>query len=196
MTGHGSRLAATASMLPRAAVICCTCAMKVTVLLADKGTANPQQGTLNLLNVGWWQTVLHPAGPMVPGGFLTAPHAVAVFLELEHQYCNRPTELVLSLVDEDGRAVQVPGPGGGQELRIAQQITVSSPAGVPIGTPGRGTSMIEIVPGLAVGPGGYEWIATFAGEHRQEWGAQFRVLPPVQPPDATIGTPPVPPQPS
>ena len=35
--------------------------MKVTVLLADKGTNNPQGGTLNLLNVGWTRTVLRPS---------------------------------------------------------------------------------------------------------------------------------------
>lgn len=151
--------------------------MKVQVLLADKGTPNLQQGTLNLLNVGWSQTGLRPAGPM--GLLLTPPFAVAVFFEVDHHHCNHPIDLVLSLVTEDGTPVEVPGPAGPQQMRISQQITVSSPAGMPIGAPGVGNSLVEIVPGLPLAPGGYQWRATLAGEEGDDWNASFRVqLPP------------------
>ena len=36
--------------------------MKVHVLLADKGTNNPQAGTLNLLNAGWGVTQVAAVG--------------------------------------------------------------------------------------------------------------------------------------
>lgn len=169
--------------------------MNVTVLLADKGTANLQQGTLNLLNVGWTQTPMRPAGQMIPGGYLTSAHAIAIFFEVDHQYCNRQIELVLELLTEDGQAVELPGPVGPQAMRISQHIVVQSPAGMPIGSPGVGNALIEIVPGLAVPAGGYEWQVRLAGEHQSNWGARFRVLPP--PPSAPVfgNIPPVPPSP-
>ncbi len=154
--------------------------MRVQILLADKGTRNPGQGTLNLLNVGWSQTPLRPAPPMVPGGLITGPHAVAIFFEIEHQYCNHPIELVLSLLTEDGPTVQLPGPAGPQEMRIRQMVTVMSPGGVPIGTPGNGNAIVEIFPGLPLRPGGYRWNVTLAGKEGEDWFAPFRVVPPPQ----------------
>jgi len=150
--------------------------MKISVLLADKGTPNPQQGTLNLLNVGWTQTVLRPAGSVVPGGFLTPAHALAVFFEVEPRHCNHPIDLVLELLDEDGNPVQVPGPAGPQAMRITQQVIVQSPGGMPVGSPGTGNALIEIVPGLAIAPGGYEWRVGMAGESNDDWVARFQVL--------------------
>ena len=160
--------------------------MKASVLLADKGTINPQQGTLNLLNAGWVQTQLIQ-NPMAPGGLLTPPHAVAVFFEVEHALCNRPIELVLALLTEDGQPVQMPTPTGAQELRISTFVTVPSPAMASIGTPGTGNSLIEIMPGLLVSPGAYRWHASLGGEHHEEWFAAFRVLPPPQMPSFTFG---------
>lgn len=163
--------------------------MKVTVLLADKGTPNAQQGTLNLLNVGWSQTSLRPAGAMFPGGFLTPPFAVAIFYEVDPRHCNHQIELVLELLNEDGHPVQIPGPTGPQDMKITQQMTVPSPAGMPMGSPGRGNSLIEIMPGLALAPGGYEWRASLAAEHDENWSAHFRVLAPPTAPVVGFGTP-------
>ena len=167
--------------------------MDVSVLLADKGTANLQQGTLNLLNVGWTQTSLRVAGPMIPGGYLTQAQAIAIFFEVEHQHCNHQIELVLELVNEDGQPVELPGPVGPQAMRISQQIVVQSPAGMPIGSPGVGNALIEIIPGLAVPPGGYEWRVTLAGQHEASWSARFRVLPPPSAPVFGAGLPAPPP---
>lgn len=147
------------------------------MLLADKGTINPQQGTLNLLNAGWTQTQLRAVGPMVPGGFLTPPHAVAAFFEVEPQYCNRLVELVFELIDQDGHLAQVPAPAGPQPMRVAQQIFIQSPAGMPVGSPGRGNALIEIAPGLALAPGRYQWRLQLAGESNDEWSATFQVIP-------------------
>jgi len=170
--------------------------MKVSVLICDKGTANPQQGTLNLLNVGWVQTQLG-LNPAVPGSLLTPPHAVAVFFEVEHAYCNRPIELVLTLEDEDGRVVSMPGPTGPQEIRLVSAVTVGSPAMASLGTPGAGNALVEIMPGLLVPPGAYRWNVSLAGEHHEEWFGAFRVLPPPQMPMFSFAptTQPTPPPP-
>ena len=149
--------------------------MKVQILLADKGTQNPQAGTLNLLNVGWSQTGLSSPAP---GVSITPAHAVAVFYEVEPHHCNHPIDLLLELVTQDGHEVQLPGPAGPQPMRVTQQITIPSPGGAPSGTPGSGNTLLEVQPGLPLSPGGYEWRVTLAGEHREEWSASFRVVAP------------------
>lgn len=149
--------------------------MKVAVVLADKGTNNPQGGTLNLLNAGWVQTqlVAHPLAP--PGQLITAPHIVVVFFEVEHTLCNTPIELVLELLTEDGQAVQVPSPTGPQPVRVMSVVMVPSPAMAPIAAPGTGNALIDIFPGLPLQPGTYRWQVTLAGQHHDEWYAAFRV---------------------
>jgi hypothetical protein len=171
--------------------------MKVSVVLADKATNNPQAGTLNILNAGWVQTQLvpHPLAPQ--GQLITAPHIVAVFFEVEHSLCNAPIELVLELLTEDGQPVLVPQPTGPQPVRVVSVVTVPSPAMAPIAAPGTGNAMIEIFPGLPIPPGGYRWNVTLAGEHHEEWYAAFRVVPAPQMPQITFGgvVPPPPPSP-
>ena len=151
--------------------------MKVSVLLADKGTANPHAGTLNLLNVGWSQTQLQVPQVMGPGmvAQITPPHAVVVFFEVEPHRCNHPIELIVRLLNEDGSEVTVPGPTGPQPLRLVQPITVPTPGGMPSGSPGTGNTMIEIHPGLPLAAGGYVWKVTLDGEDHEDWSARFRV---------------------
>ena len=151
--------------------------MKVQVLLADRGTQNPQQGTLNLLNLGWKQTTLRASPTPVPGGLITAAHVVAVFFEVEPQRCNRPIELVISLLTEDCAPVELPSPAGPQQVRITQAVTIASPGGVPMGTPGNGNAMVEIFPGLPIPEGAYRWNVTLDGEVGEDWFASFRVRP-------------------
>lgn len=157
--------------------------MKVNVLLADKGTSSPAHGTLNLLNAGWTQTQLTGSPvPNAPGLSLTPPHAVAVFYEVEPAFCNKAIELVVELVTQDGETVQLPGPAGPQAMRLQQQITVETPGGVPIGTPGTGNRLIEIFPCLPLAPGIYEWRVSLAGQHQTDWHARFHVAGPPGPP--------------
>lgn len=166
--------------------------MRVSVLLADKGTINPHAGTLNLLNVGWSQAPLRPApAPLqVPGGFLTLPTAIAVFFEVEYQHCNHPIALVLTLLNEDGRPVELPGPQGPQQVQLTQMVTVVSPAGAPYGTPGSGNALVDISPGLPLAVGGYRWNVTLDGEHEDPWFAAFRVMAAPQAPVVTFGADP------
>jgi hypothetical protein len=152
--------------------------MRVQVLLADKGSTNGPAGTLNLLNVGWTQTILRAIPTGVPDVGLTVPHAVAIFFEVEPKDCNHPIDLELELEDEDGKVVSVQGPAGPQEMRLKQPVTVKSPGGVPLGTPGTGNALIEIFPGLPLKPGGYRWKVRLGGRTHVDWFAAFRVMPP------------------
>lgn len=153
--------------------------MKVFVLLADRGTPNPQGGTLNLLGVGWSTTTLTAGAIPVP---ITPPHVVVVFFEADLSECNRPVPVELSLVNEDGLQVELPGPAGLQAMRIVQEINVGSPPGLPTGTPGRANLMVDIMPGLPLVPGGYAWRVKVDGDGREEWRAGFRVVGQPQPP--------------
>jgi hypothetical protein len=123
------------------------------------------------------------------GPFITPPHVVAVFYELEQNYLNRPIELVIELLTEDGQAVQLPGPAGLQPMRMQTTINVPSPGGVPIGTPGTGNSMIEVFPGLPLAVGAYIWRATLAGKQDEAGEARFNVRPAAVAPRAQFGTP-------
>lgn len=167
--------------------------MNVSVILADRGTANPPAGTLNLLNAGWSVTTLQPApgagGPFAPGGTLTPPHTVAAFYEVDYQHCNHPIDFVLELLSEDGLPVHLPGPDGPQPMRMQRSITVASPGGLPVGTPGTGNTMLEVFPGLPLGPGAYIWRVTLAGEHRDGWETRFDVQAAPPTPQAQFGAP-------
>jgi hypothetical protein len=150
--------------------------VKVSILLADKGTQNPI-GTLNLLNVGWSQTQLQPAAPMLGApGALTPPQVVAVFIEAEPAFCNRQIDLVLRLLS-DGHPVELPGPAGPQEMRLQQPLTIPTPMGAPVGSPGTVNLMLELFPGLPLAPGVYEWRVTIDEQEHDDWYARFQVLP-------------------
>lgn len=164
--------------------------MKIYVLLADRGTHNPQTGTLSLLNVGWAATQLRrPMGmgtaPQV--SLVTAPHVVVVFLEAELAMCNRPLTLEVVLSTEDGQVVEVPMNGSAQAIRMEQSIIVPSPPGVPTGFPGHATAMMDLPTGLPLAPGIYRWQAKLNGRADDDWSAQFYVAGVPAPP--TFGFP-------
>jgi hypothetical protein len=159
--------------------------VKIYVLLADKGTHNPQTGTLSLLNVGWAVTQLRRTGS--PGGGLepplvTAAQVVVVFIEAELAMCNRPLTLEVVLLTEDGVVVGIPGPAGPQPVRLEQTIMVPNPPGVPTGFPGHATAMMELPTGLPLGQGIYRWQAGVNGKHEDDWSAHFYVAGVPQPP--------------
>lgn len=149
--------------------------MKVHVLLADKGTQNPQAGTLNLLNVGWGGTGVNPQG-------MTPPAAVAMFFEAEFLECNQPVSVVLELLDEDGHVVNVPGPTGPQPMRVQQSVSIATPVGAPAGAPGKANILTEVHPGLPLSAGSYKWVVTIDGRTSDDWTVTFFVVSPPQPP--------------
>ena len=161
--------------------------MKVYVLLADKGKANPQAGTLDLLNAGW---VVTGYGPMTPVGQATHPQAVAIFYEVELSRCNKDLVLAVELLTEDGQQVMFPQSPGGPPpppLRVQKTIRVPNPGGLPTGFPGVGNTLIELMPGPIVPPGSYQWRVTLDGESNEDWCARFYVRAPEPPP--IIGNP-------
>lgn len=165
--------------------------MKVYVLLADRGTQNPQNGTLNLLNVGWAVTQLRRSmgpGPLTDVPFLvTAPQVVVVFIEAEFGMCNKALVLEIELRTQDGDIVEIQGPSGAQAVRLEQHIMVPSPPGVPTGFPGHATAMMDLPTGLPLAPGIYRWQARVNGKEEDDWSARFYVAAPPQPP--TFGFP-------
>jgi hypothetical protein len=166
--------------------------VKVSVLLAHRGTANPQAGTLNLLGAGWHTIQL----VTTQAGILTPPHVVVVFFEVDYADCNHVIPLELALLTEDAQPVQIQGVPGNGELRITHHVTVPSPGGAPLATPGNGNAMIEIFPGLPLTPGGYRWNVTLAGKHEDDWFASFRVNPMPQAPAIIFGAQPSAPPPA
>lgn len=165
-------------------------AVRVHVLLADKGTQNPHGATLNLLNAGWSVTQLRRlAGPAAPPSapLMTGPQVVVVFLEADLAMCNRPLALEIELVSEDGDLVQVAGPAGPQPVRLEQKVIVPSPPGVPTGFPGRATAMMDLPTGIPLAPGIYRWQARVNGQAEDGWSARFYVAAPPEP--ATFGFP-------
>lgn len=155
--------------------------MEVHVLLADKGTNNVPQGTLNLLNLGW--VVAHSDGKITP------PHAVAIFFEAELADCNRSLKIEIALLDDDGKVVELPGPAGPQPLRLEQTMTISPPGGAPTGTPGKANTLLEMHPGLPLGPGLYRWRVKVDGRGKDEWTTRFYVAaPPTMPSFGALAT--------
>jgi len=153
--------------------------VKIYVLLADRGTQNPHNGTLSLLNVGWALTQLRRlVGPGAPPGIaplVTGPQVVVVFIEAELAMCNKTFTLEIELRSEDGVVVEIPAASGHQAVRLEQAIMVPSPAGVPTGFPGRATAMMELPAGLPLAPGIYRWQVRVNGKEEDEWCAHFYV---------------------
>jgi hypothetical protein len=148
--------------------------MKVTMLLAD--AAQAVGGKLFILGGGW--SVTNPS---------TSPSALAIKVEVPWHEANRRHELVISLLDADGRPVMAPAqPPATEEqpLEIRGQIEVGRPAGLPEGTPLDSVLAVTIGP-LQLQPGGrYVWRLSINGESHEDWQAAFitRRLPqPLQP---------------
>ena len=167
--------------------------VKIYVLLADRGTQNPHNGTLSLLNVGWAVTQLRRPMGLGPGlgtaaaPLLTGPQVVVVLIEAELAMCNRSLTLEIELLTEHGEIVEVPGPAGPQAVRLEQSLMVPSPSGVPTGFPGRATAMMELPTGLPLSAGIYRWQARVNGKEEDDWSAHFYVAAPPQAP--TFGFP-------
>lgn len=97
---------------------------------------------MNLLNAGWTFTT---AVPSPEGGYTLPGQAIAVFIEASWDQLNRPHQMLLELVDDEGHHARLrTGPGTLQPARIEHEITVPPVPGAPNGTPGMATFMIEI----------------------------------------------------
>jgi hypothetical protein len=159
--------------------------VKVSVLLADKGSPSPTG--LNLLNVGWSAAPLRMIGTPPATVAVTGPMAVVAFIEADLSECNRQLKVEIELIDQDGHPVQVTGPAGPQPMRAEFPLLIPTQAGAPSGFPGRGNVMFEIVQGLPLAPGTYKWRVRIEGSEQEDWSTRFFVPPP--PPAIIFGNP-------
>ena len=158
--------------------------MKVSVLLAEKGLAMPAGG-VNLLNVGWSMAPLRAlmaAPSAVPAPLMTAPQSVVVFMEAQLADCNRQLTLELTLLNQDGQVVELPGPAGPQPMRLRMPVLIPTAPGAPTGFPGRGTALLDLAQGLPLTPGVYRWQVSINDRTDEDWSISFFVPSPPQAP--------------
>ena len=138
--------------------------VNVTVLLCD--AAQEANGKLYILGGGWSVTG--------PGPFQSA---LAMKFEVPWDQANRPHELDIHLVDDDGAPVRTAGPDGPQEVRIQGQFEVGRPPGLTPGVPLE-TPMVVTIPPLELVPGRrYTWVIEIDGETEDHWRASFSLRP-------------------
>lgn len=118
--------------------------MKITLLLAD--SAQAVGGKLYVLGGGWTDTSLGPDGR-------TAPHALAVIVEVPWDQTNKPHQALIRLVDADGHDVT---PGGGNPVRLNSDFEVGRPPGAQVGVPLPVQLALNLGP-LPLAPGRYAW---------------------------------------
>lgn len=132
--------------------------MKVTMLLAD--AAQAVGGKLYILGGGW-----SIAGPEPTSS------AIAIKLEVPWDLANRPHELNLALLDDDGRPVVVDS----KPIEIHGRFEVGRPAGMPAGTPLDAVFAVTIGPMPLETGKRYVWKLTLDGESREDWRVGFTV---------------------
>jgi hypothetical protein len=92
------------------------------MLLAD--AAHAIGGKLYILGGGWSVTGPNPT-----------PSAIAIKIEVPWDEANTRHELVLELVDEDGKPVMAPTPTGSKPAHVEADFEVGCPPGIKPGTP-------------------------------------------------------------
>ncbi len=118
--------------------------LEAVLLLADAAQVDPG-GKLHILGCGWSAT----SSP-------TSPHAVVALIKVPWDRANQPLPLSLTLLDEDGDAVRLPGSVVEQGLVLESTVEVGRPAGLAPGTPLHVPFAVN-VPSLPLPPGRYEW---------------------------------------
>jgi hypothetical protein len=158
---------------------------RVTVLLADY-IAVDGNGKLTAVGAAFTLTGLQPDGH-------TPPQHVAVLVDVPASHLGQDFSLDLSLRDDSGAAVLVPGPSGDMEpLRVAQVMRAQAPQAqglhLPAELPGRVQIVIGFPQGLPLAQGrGYRWVVELDGRSRPEWSSGFYV--PAPPPGPVFGGP-------
>ena len=136
--------------------------MRVTMLLAD--AAQEVRGKLYILGGGWSVT-----GPDVP------PMALAIKLDVPWSDANATHEFELTLVDTDGRAVNMTeSTQGTHEVRIEGSFEVGRPPGLPPGSDIDCAFTVN-VGALPLAGGRYAWQLWIDGETAEDWQRPFQV---------------------
>jgi len=133
-------------------------------LLADYAQA--LNGKLYVMGAGWNK---------IGGRALTC--ALAGVLELDWDEANRPRQLRIELVTEDGRPVNVGTVTGDRPFVIEANVEVGRPPGTRPGTQFNVPIAINIAPIPMPAVGQYVWRFSFDGAERDEWRLPFSVAP-------------------
>jgi hypothetical protein len=157
--------------------------VRVNVLLADHASQDASN-KVNLLGAGWFLTAVQQTG-------MTPPQAVVVFVDVPARFHGENFALSLTLVNEAGDPVSVPGPDGTmQSLRVQQLVHADRPAlpgaSLPADLSGRVQVILNFPNGVPVAPGAlYRWRVEIDTNADPQWEASFYVVGP--PPAPVIG---------
>ncbi|MGH3991103.1 MAG: DUF6941 family protein [Pseudonocardiaceae bacterium] len=119
--------------------------LEVQLILCDAAQADPG-GKLHMLGAGWSVTTTP-----------TGPHAVAIMVKVPWDRANEKIHGALTLVDSDGRPLELPTPSGTPTTVVMEfDLEVGRPPGLEPG------SMIDAAMAFNVGPlpvpsGRYQW---------------------------------------
>jgi hypothetical protein len=129
------------------------------MMLADH--AQVSDGKLFIAGGGWAS-----AGPG------PVPCGIALLFHVPWQQNNERTVFTLRLLDEDGRPVAAPEPGGPQPIEAAGQIEAGRPAGLAPGTeinvPVAFNTVLQLPPGRR-----FAWVLEIDGQTDEDWRISF-----------------------
>lgn len=146
------------------------------ILLSDFANADAA-GKANILGAGWQVTGLQASG-------FTAPHTLVVLISAPPRYYGHEFAIALTLSDETGQAVQLPGPAGNlQAMRIQQIVKVERPNLPGVLTHdkvwGHAKALVNLPNGLPLeGNHSYEWTLEVDGSANPQWSTSFYVAGP------------------
>jgi len=126
------------------------------LILCDAAQADSASGKLHMLGAGWTVT----SSP-------TAPHAVALMIQVPWDRANQELPVRVELLTQDGQAVTIPGPTGPQPIISEIKLEVGRPPGIAPGST-LNTAFAVNVAALPLSPGRYEWRATVDGDTQGE----------------------------
>jgi uncharacterized protein DUF6941 len=133
------------------------------LILCDAAQTDAATGKIHMLGAGWTIT-----------GSPTAPHAVALMIQVPWDRTNQKLPVRVELVTDDGQPVSMPGPTGPQPLVSQIELEVGRPAGIAPGSTLSAVFAVNVAP-MSLSPGRYEWRASIDG-HSQ--GESFQVMAP------------------
>lgn len=131
------------------------------IILCDAAQTDAATGKIHMLGAGWTIT-----------GSPTAPHAVALMIQVPWDRTNQKLPVRMKLVTDDGQPVSMPGPTGPQPLVSQVELEVGRPAGIAPGSTLSAVFAANVAP-MSLSPGRYEWRASV---DRQSQGESFQVM--------------------
>ncbi|MGW1361467.1 hypothetical protein ACWCQP_29095 [Streptomyces chartreusis] len=150
--------------------------VRALILLSDYANADAA-GKANILGAGWQVTGLLPSG-------FTAPQTLVVLISVPPRYYGQEFAIALTLCDETGQAVQLPGPAGNLQAMRIQQIVKGDRPNLPgVLTHdkvwGHAKALVNLPNGLPLqGSHSYEWRLEIEGSTNPQWSTSFYVAGP------------------